>query len=264
MHIHVLCAKTQQNRGIFVPIGKMIQYREMQEHPVLRFHLPETNWISKARTFRMLDEYRTVYIKPNYGSGGTGVIRAKKLGRRYEIRCGSNRRIVRSHAVRKAIRTYRRSHRRYLVQQGLRLAKYQGSIFDVRVYMQKPESEWVISGMTGRVAAPRKVVTNYRKGGHAAPLSKVLLKVFENDRTKMKETLDQIIELSKMVADTIDKNYPYRELGIDLAIEKSGQIWIIEANPHPGHKLFKQLPNYGMVRNILKNKRRIRHWEKYH
>lgn len=80
----------------------------------------------------------------------------------------------------------------------------------------------------------------------------------------MKETLDQIIELSKMVADTIDKNHPYRELGIDLAIEKSGGIWIIEANPHPGHKLFKQLPNHGMVRNILKNKRRIRHWEKYH
>ncbi|ASR45245.1 YheC/YheD family protein [Paenibacillus kribbensis] len=259
MHIHVMRTKTLQNRGILVPIGKMIQYKEMRQHPVLSSHLPETKWISNARTLRMLDEYRTVYIKPNYGSGGTGVIRAKKLGRRYEIRCGSSRRIVRSHAVRRAIRIHRRPHRRYLVQQGLRLAKYQGSIFDARVYMQKPESEWVISGITGRVAAPRKVVTNYRKGGHAAPLSKVLLKVFKHDRTKMKETLDQVIELSKMVADTIDKNHPFRELGIDLAIEKSGQIWIIEANPHPGHKLFKQLPNHKMIRNILRNKRRIQH-----
>ncbi|AIW42300.1 MULTISPECIES: YheC/YheD family protein [Paenibacillus] len=259
MHIHVMCAKTQQNRGIFVPIGKMIQYKEMRQHPILRSHLPETRWISNARTLRMLDTYRTVFIKPNYGSGGTGIIRAKKLGRKYEIRCGSSRRVVRSHAVRRAVRTYRRPHRRYLVQQGLKLAKYKGSIFDARVYMQKPESEWVISGITGRVAAPRKVVTNYRKGGHAAPLSKVLLRVFKNDRTKMKEILDQITELSRIIADTIDTNHPVRELGIDLAIEKSGQIWIIEANPHPGHMLFRQLPNHKMIRNILRNKRRIHH-----
>lgn len=242
-----------------MPIGKMFQYKEMRQHPVLGSHLPDTRWISNARTLRMLDEHRTVFIKPNYGSGGSGIIRAKKLGRRYEIRCGSSRRIVRSYAVRRAIRAYRRPHRRYVVQQGLRLAKYKGSIFDVRVYMQKPKSEWIISGITGRVAAPKRVVTNYRKGGHAALLSKVLLKVFENDRVKMKEVLDQIIELSKMVADTIDKNHPFRELGIDLAIEESGQIWIIEANPHPGHKLFKQLPNHKMIRTILRNKRRIRH-----
>ncbi|WP_025686216.1 YheC/YheD family protein [Paenibacillus maysiensis] len=241
-----------------MPIGKMIQYKEMRQHPVLCSHLPETRWISKARTLRMLAAYRTVFIKPNYGSGGTGIIRAKKLGRKYEIRCGSSRRIVRSQAVRRAIRTYRRPHRRYLVQQGLRLAKYKGSIFDARVYMQKPESEWIISGITGRVAAPSKVVTNYRKGGHAAPISKVLLRVFKNDRTKMRSTLDQIIELSKIIADTMGKNHSVRELGIDLAIEKSGQIWIIEANPHPGHMLFTQLPNHKMIRNILKNKRLIK------
>ncbi|TKH45926.1 endospore coat-associated protein YheC [Paenibacillus terrae] len=258
MHIHVMRAKTQQNRGIFVPIGKMIQYKEMRHHPILRNHLPETHWITNARTLRMLDTYRTVFIKPNNESGGNGIIRAKKLGRRYEIRCGSSRRIVRSHAVRRVIRTHRRPHRRYLVQQGLRLAKYKGSIFDARVYMQKPESEWIISGITGRVAAPSKVVTNYRKGGHAAPISKVLLRVFKNDREKMRQTLDQIVELSKIIANTIEQNHSVRELGIDLAIEKSGQIWIIEANPHPGHMLFTQLPNQTMIRTILKNKRRIK------
>jgi hypothetical protein len=120
--------------------------------------------------------------------------------------------------------------------------------------MQKPESEWIISGITGRVAAPKKVVTNYRKGGHAAPLPQVLLSVFGNDRRKVKASLRRIVRLSRVIADTIDQNHSVRELGIDLAIEKSGRIWIIEANPHPGHMLFTQLPDHTMIHTILRNK----------
>ncbi len=63
-----------------MPIGKMIQYKEMRQHPVLSSYLPETRWISNARTLRMLDEYRTVFIKPNYGSGGDWYYTGQKAG----------------------------------------------------------------------------------------------------------------------------------------------------------------------------------------
>jgi glutathione synthase/RimK-type ligase-like ATP-grasp enzyme len=123
--------------------------------------------------------------------------------------------------------------------------------------MQKPRKSWVISGMTARVAAANQFVTNYHKGGHAEPLSKTLLLLFNNNKRKVDATLRRIARLSYIIAKTISKRHSFRELGIDFGIEKNGRIWIIEANSKPGHMLFTQLRNKKMLRNIMKNKRLI-------
>lgn len=240
-------------------IGKMRKHKEMLRRSVLRKYLPETHWLTRARTLRMLRSYSSIFIKPNYGTGGAGIIRVRRRRNRYEVRCGRKSRHVRSSSLIQAIRSCRRPSQRYLVQRGLRLAKYFGAIFDVRIYMQKPKSRWIISGMVARVAAPQQYVTNYHKGGHAAPLDKVLLTLFANDRRKVKDCLNKISKLSYAVATTLSKHHPgLRQLGIDLGIEKNGRAWIIEANSKPGHMLFAQLPDKTMLHRIKKNKRLIR------
>lgn len=118
----------------------------MLQHPVLRSHLPETHWFTDSRTSRMLNTYSSVFIKPNHGSGGSGIIRVKRLKKGYEVRSGSSRKFVGSRFVLKAIKSYRKSRHRYLVQKGLRLAKYHGSIFDTRIYLQKPRGNGLFPG----------------------------------------------------------------------------------------------------------------------
>jgi glutathione synthase/RimK-type ligase-like ATP-grasp enzyme len=120
--------------------------------------------------------------------------------------------------------------------------------------MQKPESTWIISGMASRVAATNQFVTNYHKGGHAEPLDKVLSTLLANDRSKVNDCLNRITKVSYIIAETINKRHSIRELGIDLAIEKNGRLWIIEANSKPGHMLFTQLPDKSMLHNIMSNK----------
>jgi hypothetical protein len=241
-----------------VSIGKMSKHIEMLQRPVLRRHLPETYWLTYRRAKRMLRRYPSIFIKPNHGSGGSGIIRVTRRRNGKEVRCGNRLKFVRSGSMYKAIRSYMKPSERYIVQRGLRLAKYHGSIFDARIYMQKPRSKWVISGMSARVAAPNHYVTNYHKGGHGKPLDIVLSALFANNRRKVKKCLNEIRHLSFLVANTINKRHSIRELGIDLAIEKSSRIWIIEANSHPGHMLFTQLPNKSMLRTILRYKRIIR------
>ena len=238
-------------------IGKMTKHKEMLQKSVLRPHLPATRWMTDSSTLRMLKTYPTVFIKPDKGSGGSGIIRAKRLRKGYEVRYGSIQKVVRLHSVLKAIKSYRKSKHRYLVQEGLQLAKYHGVIFDIRIYLQKPKHKWIIAGMAARVAAPHKYVTNYLKGGHAAPLHQVLLSLFGNNRTKVNACLRRITKLSIIIAKTVNKRHSIHELGVDLAIDKNGRIWIIEANSHPGHMLFTQLSDRSMIRTIKRNKKRI-------
>lgn len=238
-------------------ITKMRNYRSMLLSHILRPHLIETHWMTDSRTLRMLKAYPSIFIKPNLGSGGHGIIRVKRWNRGYEVRCGPSRKIVGAHSVLTAIHSYRKVKNRYLVQKGLRLAKYRGEIFDIRVFLQKPEHKWMISGMVARVASPHHFLTNYHQGGHAEPLHKVLLTLFQNNETKVDACHRKIEQLSTTIANTISKWHPTRELGIDLGIDRNGYIWIIEANPHPGYRLFTQLSDNSMYRAIMDNKRKM-------
>lgn len=206
----------------------------------------------------MLKSYSSVFIKPNDGSGGNGIIRATRLRKGFEVRCGRMREVVGSVSLNKKIRSYQQPDKRYFVQRGLRLAEYKGSIFDARIYMQKPKSEWMIAGMTARVAAPKQYVTNHAKGGHAVPLHEALSTLFAKNRRRVNAHVHLITRLSSIIARTLNKRHSTRELGIDIGMEKNGHIWIFEANSKPGHKLFTQLPNKMMLHTIMRNKRLIR------
>jgi hypothetical protein len=240
-------------------IGKMKKHKEMLKHPGLRRYLPETHWLSPEKAKQMLKSYSTIFIKPNHGTGGSGIIRVKKKSNGYEVSYGKKRKYVSSHSVYKAIQSYKKPSERYLVQRGLRLAKYNGSIFDIRVYMQKPYSKWTMSGMVARVAAPNRYVTNYHKGGHGESLNKVLSKLFKNNKGKVIDRLKKMAKLSFVIAEFLNKRHPrIRELGIDFGIEKNGRLWIIEANTRPGYKLFTHLPDKKMLYKIKKNRHLIK------
>lgn len=240
-------------------IGKMIKHNQMSKHPVLRRYIPKTCWFTRRSLFYMLKSYSSVFIKPNHGTGGSGIIRVKKTSKGYKVRYNQMSKYVRYNGLYKAIRSCQKPSQRYLVQQGLRLAKYHGRIFDIRVYMQKLSAKWVISGMVARVAAPRRYVTNYHKGGHGKPLDKALAYLLKNKRRKVKARLNIIKKLSYMIAKTLNKRHSHiRELGIDFVIEKNGRIWILEANTRPGYMLFSHLPDRTMFRKIRKYKRLIR------
>lgn len=157
------------------------------------------------------------------------------------------------------MKSFERSGKEYIVQRGIRLARTNGSIFDVRMYLQKPAAEWTISGMVARVAARNQYVTNAHQGGYAKTLNKALLSVFAYDKHKVTECMRTLKKISMIIAAVVERRFPdTQELGIDLGVDEDGRVWIIEANTRPKHQLFTELRDKSMLRKIRKNKRLIR------
>ncbi|OAB41533.1 hypothetical protein PGLA_16865 [Paenibacillus glacialis] len=238
----------------------MIKHKILSKIPSLLPHIPATKWLTHSDALHMLNSHSTVFLKPDSGSGGSGILKIRKTSTgEYEIRYGKIRDRVGLHTLSRTLRMYQRSYNNYIVQEGIDLGRYHGRVFDIRMYLQKPRSEWGISGMAARIAPPHHYITNYTKGGTAATLEKVLLPLFEGNIEKMNACIQNLKNISLTIARTLNKKFKdTRELGIDLAVESSGQIWIIEANTRPQHKLFTKLPSSEMLRTIRHNKKKIK------
>lgn len=240
--------------------GKMIKHKIMKKNPSLYPHIPKTKWLTPSRAIHMLKSHSTVFLKPDGGSGGTGILKVQKTSTgKYEIRHGSTRKSVGRHTLSRTLRIYQRSSSKYIVQRGIQLGQYHGRVFDIRMYLQKPQSVWTISGMVARIAPRNRYITNYHKGGQAATLEKALSPLFEGNTEKVNECIENLKHISLTVAGTLNKRFPgIRELGIDLAVDSSRRIWIIEANTRPQHNLFTLLPTKEMLNTIRHNKKKIK------
>jgi len=240
--------------------GKMIKHKLLVKNPSLYPHIPSTKWLTASDALHMLKSHSTVFLKPDGGSGGSGILKIRNTSTGgYEIRYGKIRERVGKHSLYRTLRRYQKSSTQYIVQKGIHLGRYHGRVFDIRMYLQKPRSEWGISGMAARIAPPHHYITNYTRGGKAVLLEKVLYPLFEGNTEKVNECIENLRIISMDIATTLNKRFKdIRELGIDLAVESSGQIWIIEANTRPQHKLFSKLPTSEMLRTIRHNKKKIK------
>jgi glutathione synthase/RimK-type ligase-like ATP-grasp enzyme len=198
-----------------------------------------------------------VYIKPCCGSLGEGVIRveqrktgSKKLSYRYQA--GTQVNIFSDYAeAYRSIRSETRG-RSYLVQKGIRLLTYGGRPFDIRVMVQRNlQGKWEATGVAGRVAHPRKVVTNGSQGGTIYPVEE-LLNAYTGTG-KCSTLISQMEEIGVKSAIRLSSAYPrLQEIGVDLALDRRLTPWILEVNTAPDPCPFTKLSDPRMLNQIIK------------
>ncbi|SFI69124.1 YheC/YheD family protein [Thermoflavimicrobium dichotomicum] len=239
--------------------SKALKTMVLLKHGQVRAYLPETKWFNRETLFYMLEKYASVYIKPDKGGGGAGIIRVRKWNEKsYECCSPYGCSIVASSQLFKWIEQRFLPKKRYIVQQGISLATVHGRPFDLRIFLQKPENEWKVTGIVAKIAAPGKIVTNYCKGGTPCNAVQALLSITKNNYGKTKGHLKEISFLSKRVAKILNNKFiGLKELGIDAGIDQQGKLWIFEVNTRPQFKMFSKLPDLGMYRQIIKNHRKI-------
>ncbi|GAA0370218.1 YheC/YheD family protein [Bacillus horti] len=239
--------------------SKMKKYNALLAESSLVPHLPSTEWFEKETLSSMLDAYPTVFVKPVAGTGGKGIIRIRKTSGGYEVRHGAARTVTTKGNIYRTTNRYINTDKRYIVQRGIPLASYKGGLFDLRIYMQKPENSWLISGKIARVASPGRFITNYHRGGKGVSLETALSFVFAHDADKVNKCVQDIENVCHEAANALDQRFPgLRTLGFDIGVQSNGHVWIIEANTRPKHNLFKLATDQSMHKTILKNKRIIR------
>ncbi|MGG6312705.1 YheC/YheD family protein [Paenibacillus macerans] len=227
----------------------LVQNRE------LRAHLPESRRFSRENLLHMLMKFKMVYVKPVNGTWGNGVMRVEL---KPSVRGG-----MYQYQLDKTIRTFYnfdelhasiRKHKlkgRYLVQQGIDLLKYNNSRFDLRVMVQRsPQKTWKTTGIIGRLAHPKKIVTNYHSDGKLVPADKLLSPHLKEQR--IKPYLGMLQEFGEDIANHLKKSFPgIREIGVDVAIDQKLRPWILEVNTSPDPYIFRKLKDKSVFRTVM-------------
>jgi hypothetical protein len=205
----------------------------LMNDPIMRHYVPDTDWFEHSSLQRMLQSYECVYIKPDIGRKGTGIIRVKKLNaKESEISYKQTTSLSSPDKVYSRIQKILNPNKKYIIQQGVDLATYQHRPFDVRVVMQKPLGRWRATLMSAKVAPQKSsIVTNIAKGAKDYNLYRILKGIDQslNSSAIMRDLLDA----SHQIAQVLSSHFPLRILGLDMGIDKKGKVWFIEANTKP-------------------------------
>ncbi|RUS47268.1 YheC/YheD family protein [Cohnella sp. AR92] len=220
--------------------------------PRLAAHVPETRIMSEASLRAMLGKYGMVYVKPDIGARGVGVMKVEKLDKGYFVHYGT---------VRKKLATFEsafrwiknnRKKRVYLVQRGIRMVRLGNRPIDYRVMIQRNEKrKWEVTGSLARVAHPGKAVTNGSQGGTIYPSRTMLDRIAGSRRGAA--ILGEFRGLAHLSARRLAKVYPkLNELGLDIAMDNQNRSWILEINTAPDAKPFVLLDDQSMIKRIVK------------
>jgi glutathione synthase/RimK-type ligase-like ATP-grasp enzyme len=154
--------------------SKWAKTKVLLKNPTLREAVPDTQKMTKESLRKLLQLYNMVYIKPNRGTFGNGVMRIElNPGELQPYRYQKGVKIKTFGDLDAMYRSIREDtrNRPYLVQKGIDLLKYNDRRFDIRVMVQQnPKCKWETTAMIGRVADPRKIVTNFHNGGTLMPV----------------------------------------------------------------------------------------------
>ncbi len=196
-----------------------------------------------------------VYVKPDSGSFGLGVIRVDKLSteiKPYKFQVSERiRRYSTFDGLYKALLSTQKG-RAYIVQRGIALLQHENRRFDLRVMVQHNEiGEWETTGIIGRLGHPAKIVTNYHSGGTPLPIATLLsTHMSEAEQTELSNRLSQ---LGLDTAKTLQARYPrIKEIGVDVAIDYELRPWILEVNTRPDPFIFRKLGDPSVFNRIYR------------
>ncbi|MDU0199781.1 MULTISPECIES: YheC/YheD family protein [Paenibacillus] len=232
--------------------SKWTKYKLLRKSEKLRVNLPETEWLKESSFWRLLNKYEQVIIKPTGSYGGHGVIRIKKSGNsEYELQDGAKKkRFTNQDQVNAFLK--KKNGKNFIVQQRISLATVNGRPFDLRVMVQRhPHSKWQVTGKLAKVAGAGFIVTNIRMSSGKVVSVEHALKHSQLKSMRSADLLAQLDKVALKSAATLGPSYRWvKTMGIDMAFDKAGHVWIIEVNYAPMLELFLKLKDKSLFRRI--------------
>ncbi|MBN6189369.1 YheC/YheD family protein [Aneurinibacillus sp. BA2021] len=234
--------------------GKWEQWNFFAEEEGIRPYLPSTALFSIQTLRSYLSMYELVFVKPDKGRGGRGVV---KIWRRKEGGYAFIREKGRSTYCRTIDELYRKlmqgrnAQGRYIIQEGIRLPLWRGRPFDIRLSMMRDNGCWKAVGALARVAGPDSAITNIARGrGRVVNVRQALkssLGLHERGLAAVEADMEGI---GHRVCQKFDEIDPYWQVGLDIAVDTNRKLWLIEANTIVDQSLFARLKDLSMYREM--------------
>jgi len=230
----------------------------------IKSHIPQTVWMTYESLSTMLKQYKMVYIKPDSGSLGVGVMRVELVDTgtelaKYQFKLGTQLYTFNTFEAMYQNIVKKIKGKKYLVQKGIDLLQFRQRKFDIRVLVQKNSSHrWETTGLIGRLGQHNKIVTNYHSGG--TPKAVNLLLTPHLDAAGKEKLIHRLTVLGTRVARQLQLKFPgIHAIGLDVAVDPQFQMWLLEVNTKPDLFIFHKLADKTIYRKIMRYERASSH-----
>ncbi|WP_181348848.1 YheC/YheD family protein [Thalassobacillus sp. CUG 92003] len=216
--------------------NKWHKHQILSGDPVLAPYLPQTKLFNETNVQQLLDDFSKIIIKPVKGSAGKGIIIVTEHApQSYEV-CTFNKTYtfkIREELVHYLSKKVSGSQA-YLIQQYIPLLTINGRNVDFRFITQRKglRHDWSITGKYARVAEPNVAITNFSLGSSIYTVDEAL----ENSTliAPPSDVLKRLDETTVSISSCLTRCFHYHLIwGCDLALDKEGNMWIIEVNSAP-------------------------------
>lgn len=236
-------AKSRYGAAVFNEkyLNKTEVFAALGQDAALRGYLPESHLFQNYAMLKsMCARHSIVFLKPITGSLGKGIIRiSRQSGSSYVCHAthlnGVRRSSFGSLAALFASISGKMRSARYQIQQGLRLIEVNGRPVDFRALVQKSDKgEWMITSIMARIAGNNTFVSNLARGGTISMAAEGVARsnVSPQQRASVVPRLRKAaLNIAAGVEAQIEGHFA--ELGIDLAVDASGKVWLLEVNSKP-------------------------------
>lgn len=228
--------------------GKMTIHDLISKDAALLPHLPETLIATKSSVASMMSRHSSLILKPDNSSIGKGLMKLDRtengwkacyavVSRKYGKRWRTQH--FHEHTLPPII-IKRITGTRYLVQETLPLATYEGRPFDLRVSVQRDHTgQWQVTGIVGKVAPLHTFVTNVAQGGTVYTFEQIAAAACPH--LSYRQMKQHIEEVSLRIVATLSDTLPHMaDLGLDMGISKDGLPLFIECNGRDQRYSFRE------------------------
>jgi hypothetical protein len=233
--------------------NKMRKTLVLLNDPQVKDYVPMTDWFTERKAKQMIKTYPSLFIKPNKGRIGIGVMRLRRIGdSQYEVHYQDKAEKYKT--IGQALVALKKNlipSKKYLIQQGIDLATVLERPFDFRVVMHKFNGKWERSGWCAKISPPKMIVTNHARGGIILSTEQAL--AANKSNFDYNKALNDLNEICYKICSVLDSHFSFCKVGLDMAIDKNGHIWFIEANTSPDQSMFRKLGDQ-RIYNEIKNK----------
>lgn len=222
-------------------LDKTEVFDALAHDPSVAKYLPESHLFRNFLTLKtMCSKHPVVFLKPITGSLGKGIIRiSRQEGGGYQTLTtqvgGTRRQIYPGLAKLYSSLSGKMKMTRYQIQQGLTLIEADHRPVDFRALVQKNQlGKWSVTSIVARTAGSQHFVSNLARGGSLSTVKEAVARSTLPAGIKGKIAL-RLRTAALNIAHGVDSQIPahFGELGIDLALDSSGRIWLLEVNSKP-------------------------------
>lgn len=222
-------------------LNKTEVFQALKNDSSLLKYLPESYAFKNYQMLKsMCGKYAVVFLKPVRGSLGKGIIRvSRQKGGSYVCHFtnvnGATKQSYPNLAKVFFTLSSKMKATRYQIQQGLQLIEIGKRPVDFRVLVQKnAHGKWAITSAVARIAGHHHFVSNLARGGRLSSVKDALPK--SDLSAEQRQSIHSKLRRAALdIAQGLERQIPYHfgELGIDLAVDAHGRVWLLEVNSKP-------------------------------